>query len=580
MKNKEIHLVAIICVISLIAMSNYFYQATVLKHLDSVFLFESALSILHHGKPTSATVTSWPEALQTFTAPIEKLCQADLRRKASANYNLLSNHAYTALYPLALLTAVVGPEWAFALANAMAFLLLLVLPYVFLRRQKVDVFPSLAFVFLVVCYPGWSHSAIGDYYMDRLYMPFALASLYLMQAMLVRLENQLGIDKRWLWGYAATLLATALFTERAALMAILQIVFFLFFYPAARRVSAIRNVMLCVLALIGVYLWLYFKFVFTGIAEGGGLLENSLPILLDPLARLRQPLMIPFVMVNLMFLGFLVPLAGWRYLLLVALALLPNFMTSIGGAELNGWNTHYHSMYTPFLIFAASVGYWRLVRRLNVMTARFVLPVLLCCYLILLNGFFNPWSAKRDAYIFATARHSLPWQMNFYYLKGVRRFLSQRIHHWRLQPYLLLHPDVISLNKDLAQSLNTRIPQDSKVSTTEAMMAVLYKARNLSYYPIDLDNADYLVIGGRARDGQPFHSYGAISYLGESQTEALNQCLLQRIRAKGFTLVKDLPTKEVPNAGVLVFQRAKNAEASTSASGAPATNSAKLPAPN
>ena len=218
--------------IATVLLAVYYERTAPLKHLDSVFLYESSLSVLENGRPTSTTWESYvPEVHATFTLPPEEVCRLELRKDLADGYDILENHAYMAIYPISLLTAVAGPESAFAILNALAHVLLVVIPSVFLVRQGSGVVAAAAYALLVAAYPVWSYSATGDYYLDRLYMPFALLSLFTMHLMIQHQERLR--DARWLAAWAMATIAAALFTERAALMMIGAIGFFLLFFPAS-----------------------------------------------------------------------------------------------------------------------------------------------------------------------------------------------------------------------------------------------------------------------------------------------------------------------------------------------------------
>lgn len=515
-----------ICMVLVIAFSSFFYRTSALKHLDSVFLFESTLSILDSGHPTSRTVASWPEALKTLSVPSELLCHSDLERPKLQAYNILDNHAYTALYPISLLTALTNPEGAFAILNALAHVLLFVAPFVFLRGQGVGVLPSLVFVLCILLYPAWTYSAVGDYYLDRLYMPFALLSLYFMY---IILHMERDKDGRLLVGFVAFIIVGSLFSERAAIMLMGEIAFFMVFFPRMIKASGVRNYMLLLLALLGAYLYVYFKFVFEGIEGGGSLLGNALPALLDPLQRMKAPGMQAFFLVNMLSIGFFILFSDIRYAVLVIAAMIPNLLISVGGAELNGWSTHYHAMYLPFLIFVASIGYLRLAHYFSGRAKRFMLPLWVGGYVFLMTGFLDPYTGRLDTHFLSATKNGVLGKISRYYFDS--KSSSEKVF------------------VDAFSSLSMLVPQEAKVSAVEGAMPALYKSRSLSLYPINMDSADYLVISGATSAGQLTAVSGAISYLGQTQMEMLNQCLLQRINAKGFVLFK-----EIPAIGVLVFK--------------------------
>ena len=330
----------------------YYQQMAPLKHLDSVLLYESSLSVVKDGRPTSTINASWPSAYLTFVSPADEVCQADLRMTGPSEYNILETHAYIAVYPIALLTLVAAPETAFALLNALTHLLLVVIPVLVLWR-RVGAVAAAAFGVWVAVYPAWSLSAVGDYYMDRLYMAFALASLFGMDAIVNR-EERLH-DTRWLAAWASVTVAAALFTERAAVMMIGVTVFFLALFPAVRRSTKAVVTLVGLAVTLTLYVYWYFDVVRVQGSGTGNLIANLDLHLLDTLQR---PEAAAFLSVNVLLAGALVAFSGLRYLALTVCAMLPNLLISVGGAELNGWATHYHTMYIPFVIFAAAHRLW------------------------------------------------------------------------------------------------------------------------------------------------------------------------------------------------------------------------------
>ena len=495
----------------------YYQRTAPLKHLDSVFLYESSLSVLESGRPTSATWASYvPEVHATFTLPADEVCRQELKNEPGDGYNILDNHAYMAIYPISLLTAIASPEAIFAILNALAHVLLLVIPSVFLIRQGAGVVAAAAFALLVAVYPVWSYSATGDYYLDRLYMPFALLSLFTLHLMIQHKERLR--DARWLAGWVAVTVAAALFTERAALMMIGEIGFFLVFFPSVRRSPKAVATLVTVGLLLVVYLWLYTTFVQSQ-ATSTSLLGNvNIEILAE---RLQTPEMMAFVLVNLLFMGPLVACAGLRYLLLVVGAMLPNVLITIGGAELNGWHTHYHAMYLPFVLFAAAIGFLRLTRRERPVMIRTAAIVGVAAYALIVGGAVDPYTAGRDSRFTASLRNGIAYRV---------------WSHYR-------HPaDLYTGTAQVGRYVDAIVPSGVTVSAAEAAIASLWEGRSLSLYPMNMDVAEYLVVPGVVSAGRIVSLGGAASYLGPDIEESLNDCLRDRATARGYQVWKSVDT--------------------------------------
>jgi hypothetical protein len=72
-------------------------------------------------------------------------------------------------------------------------------------------------------------------------------------------------------------------------------------------------------------------------------------------------------------------------------AMLPNILDNIAGAEKTGWSTHYHSVYFPFLVAAALIGFANLWKRVKTKTAQWGLlaaPLAMGAMLL----FWDPYS--------------------------------------------------------------------------------------------------------------------------------------------------------------------------------------------
>jgi hypothetical protein len=369
MTRLERGLLAGLAVVALGLLIQFYTTTTIIRHLDSVFLFESITSIQTTGKPLSASVASWPPFVEAMGVKPELACTMPLGYYPP--YNVYDNHAYTVLYPLALLATITGAEGVFALGNALAFIALLLVPYVLLRQQGSALLPALVFPVLVLCYPGWSQSAIGDYYLDRLYMPCMLLLLYALHQQL----QQAVSSRRAVVLIVGLALFTASFTERAAIMVLATFAFHLLMFPAFRRNRNLAVTALAVSAVLLVYLWAYYRFFYQGIEGAGGLLNSPMLSWQQWVRRAQNPNLWIFLFTNFLFLGWCALFAGWRYVLLLAGALVPNILISVGGAELVGWTTHYHSMYIPFLIFAASIGFLNLNRFIAARSLRYAFPL-------------------------------------------------------------------------------------------------------------------------------------------------------------------------------------------------------------
>lgn len=527
----------LLCLVLVAVLANFYLRITPLRHLDSVFLFEAVDSMLAHGLPLSSTVLSWPVVAPMLGWPVERVCAADLPFVGGAGYNVLDNHAYFVLYPIALLARMMGTQLAFAFLNAAAHLALVLMPWVFLRRGGLPVLAAAAFAVGVAAWPAWSLSAVGDYYLDRLYMPVMLGLLYLLHRVA---RQEAPATRGQLGGIALAASIAALTTERATIMVLAALLFFAACVLPWRRLRAQPWFWLCLPALLVVYLAWYFGFMFEGF-EGGGSLRSNAHLTWRALAeRFHHPGMQAFALTNLLFLGWMGCLAGWRYVLLTLGAMLPNVVVTTGGAELNGWSTHYHAMYMPFLVFSASIGFARFMAWLPAGGARGFVAAASAGASVALAATYLPFDATFTAPGADRAQGGV--------LRAVYRFHAQRDQS----------PERAMLF--WIRQLPDAVPADGKVSAVESAMPVLYRSHALALYPSGLDEADVLVISGALVDGKPAFVTG-LPYPGDvAQVAQVNACLLERAARRGFVV-----EREIRGSGLLVLRRSAAAQPASAA---------------
>lgn len=504
----------------------YYVALTPARHLDSVFLFEAVEGVLRRGVPLSPTVESWPLATQLMDWTPQRLCPSGLPFVHGVGYNVLHNHAYFALYPIAGLAILLGAEPAVAVLNAIAHMTLIVLPVCVLRRQGIGWSGCAAFAVLVACWPVWSQSAIGDYYLDRLYMPLMLGLLFALER-LVRVTSA-GEPARGSFLLVSVLaVLAASCTERAAIMVAGALLYTAVVQGSVRR----RKAVLLALETVGIALVLgtavYFRLVYRGF-EGGGSLVGNLRISPNDLA-IWQPGFPAFVVVTLALLGGLGFLAGWRVWLLMLGSMLPNLLITAGGAELNGWSTHYHAMYVPFVVFAATLGWSRLIHgassRSPLAAASLVLAFPLLA--IAAAAMLDPYTLKRDD---GSQSRGVVVSLARFAWSGREAASLAEVH------YL----------KQLAEA----VPAGARVSAVERAMPTLRRGRELMLFPSGAAGADYLVVDGLIESGEP-RILQTLTFHPESRA-ALDACMTDRVRRDGFHLVRELAP-----VGLLVLQRTK-----------------------
>lgn len=525
MKKFELFSFVIVTALAISCLTIFYARTTETKHLDSVFLFEASGSIIKTGQPTSSSISTLEAALPNYSKKAAEVCSLPLLPN-SVPYNVLDNHAYFILYPISVISFLIGPDLTFAFLNSLSHVLLIALPFLFIRLWGGGVISGLSMSIIIALYPGLYLSAVGDYYLDRLAMPAILLFLFSLHHS-IRTKIPLYSSS----GMLVLMLISALFailcTERAAIMILATTLFHLAFFPKIRQDRKTFWLLLSLSSFVVLYLVVYFFYIYVGITGGGGLLKNMVSIS----ERYRSPGLVPFLLVNALSFLVLILFSGWRYQLLAVGSMVPNFMITMGGAELNGWSTHYHTMYMPYLVGASTFGMIFIQDRLTFpIFKNVVFPILFAVFAFMSSLVLDP------------SKGSLGYP-RFDYLKQSVFYKST---------VLLLFPSTsaeLAISKSL-RILDLTVAKGTRVSAVEGVMPALYRNRELYLFPIGIDQADYLVVSGTVSSQGDILFQNFLSYHGETENTAQNVGFLKRSLMNGFVL-----HKHIPALGVIIMKR-------------------------
>ena len=211
-----------------------------------------------------------------------------------------------------------------------------------------------------------------------------------------------------------------------------------------------------------------------------------------------------FIFINIFLFGFFA-IFNWRLGLLAFLSLLPNLYINMGGAEKSGWGTHYHSMYLPILTFCAALGlacFW------NKFSSKYFKIGLLAALVLLIFSISS----------FSKAYGSRPGGF-----KTALSYLSQG------------KSSGLNQLSETYKEISDSIPAGTSVSTTEEFMPSLYRDKTIYFYPVGINQVDYVLLRETNISGKKFYD-GAVNYIGE--TQQVNECFSKRLREAGYSIEK------------------------------------------
>ena len=493
--------VFLVFVIFATALSNFQLVTVWFHYFDTTFLTQVLSSIKETGVPT--TPLNFSEAHSTFTLNVDDLCKADLIPDGRSN-NILTVHAYFILYPLALLTWFFPAYAVLAVVNGVSFIAIIYIIYWAIRKQNIPVVGSVVFCALVVAHPAWSNASMGQFYSDRFFMPLGLLYAVLLYDALGR-HNIRGSNL--LFVLAVGLLAAST-TERAAIMIAMFTMALLVLFKSS--IKDIKTRIVLVTFSIGLILCVFLYIKFMQVNYGGTVsLSEFIQRIPSFFNRIQNPAYAAkvkeFLVINILFFGVF-SIFNWRLGLIAFAVLLPNLVSTIGGAEKTGWSTHYHSMYFPFLVFSAAMGFSRLWHLLSTAKYRLVLIGLLVALIPVISSFSLGYRGQQGAVM----------RLYNFYVDGSKSYEKQSLIQM--------------------QKIAAAIPEGVKVTTSESFMPILYNNRTIYYYPMGIETADYAVLRKVSKSDGTFYYSGAISYVGGEFEK--NMCLNQRLKGSGFNLDK------------------------------------------
>jgi hypothetical protein len=465
---------------------------------DTAMLGQATQSVATRGLPLVQSTPSIEAFMnrQIASLPAKVACNVDLTTPLETEENFFRVHTYLILYLIAPLTWILPVSIIWSTLTVAVFLGLVFATYIFLRNGGVPIVASALFGALVTVHPVWSQGLyFWQPYVDRLFL--LLGGLFIF-AVVAR-----HLNRHWVILFGVL---SALLLERVGIVIGVFAVGYTLLYWRKRQKDR-YFLLVCGMGFV-IFSYIVVRiFVNDYYSNYGGYLPVSWDDLLLRLAtpEFRNNLDL-FLIVNLGVFGLL-SLFDLRALALAVVIMSPNMIGSIGGAEKTGWSTHYHSLYFPFLMWAAASGFIYLFRTVKPRIMRlglYTLPALG----ILIFGTMNPPFTKADL-----QEYSLT---NFFGNNAVLRSFSD----------LPLYLD--STRRYQVQMMQTDvggvIPEGSSVSGPESVFPSLYEHHTLYIYPIGMDVADYAIPQ-------------VISSLGADNQALLTECLRNRMSDAGYDML-------------------------------------------
>jgi hypothetical protein len=414
--------------------------------------------------------------------------------------NHLRFHFYAIIFLLAPLVKMFSAKIIVNTLNISSFFGLLFLGYCLLRNQRIPIFLSLLSVLAFSFNLAWSQSLFHQPFYDRLFMVMSFAFV------LTCVKKNFSPIY-----FILALLISSMTVEKA----LIYNAIFLFSYVVAnfQKIDQVR-----LKYFLGAAFFCFFIFLLVSrLYLNNPYYQSAIPhSLSDLFYRITEILTIedqknrtftfllevsPLLILPLFF--------AFRFFLIAFIILIPNIIGNIGGAEKIGFSTHYHSLYLGFLCFAYLLAINNLYKS-NIKFKR----IFIFLYLMLTILFYLFFSINNKNLI--EFKFS-----NLNYVNQIADFYKSR--------------GSAQKNQDL---INNLIPKESRLSVSETAMAYVYDFKNLSFFPYNYENSDFLIVQYSVVQGKNLPYF--MTLLGEDHNIKSRLAIYNRLVDAGFNPEKPL----------------------------------------
>jgi len=368
---------------------------------------------------------------------------------------------------------------------------------------------------IVFLNPVFFQSLFGQPYYDRLYVLFSF--LIAFYSYKLTREN----NKRNVFLFFLILFFSTLIVEKALIYnAIFLVAFSLLYFKKLNKIFIISNLVISVSSLF-IYSILTSKYLdnhYYKTLKFDYILENYNEILFSFLSNTNLLYGSIYLFIILFPLLLIQVLAKSKFLIISIILLIPNIIFTIGGAEKFGFYTHYHSMYFGFIIFGfihSWVNFFEVscIKNNKTNSLFFVTTYFLFSFVIYSSIVFD------DKIKFSLEKFSL--------IKDYKN---------------LVNSDV---NNELKDFIHYNISYNSNIVASEFSLPYLVGFNNVSFYPYNIQTADYIIVDYENHGSQklPYLMTFSQDYYPNdirNQNLEIRSILLKRLNSYGFNLDKPL----------------------------------------
>lgn len=459
-------------------------------HGDTALILEVLENLSFNFKHESNILTQNAVHIKLAQVNIIEFCKNEL--KVSDFYSepinwLKSLHAYILLYILIPFVWILGALNLIAILNTVTFLIIPIVGYCYCRSNNKSISLSFFSTLAIILHPAWQIAIFGQFYIDRIFIPISLIYALLLYQYSIKYHLKKGYSK-----YTLQLLFIigASISERYAL--IISIYTILFIYSIGYHKNLKIFIYYSILTFI--YSVIYTKIFNSNFDNVDNI--NRIFKLSSIFNSIFIKSTFEYIFFNIIYIAPIIILKR-KLLIPTLMVVLINIFITIGGAEKNGWLTHYHSHYYGFLVagFLISINSYK-----NYLDCKIIKYYLLVTTILIL---YANISLYKDI-IFSNKL------INFY-AKNTEN-------------------STIKYGNSTLDKLFEKIPVGSSITMNEWGLPKAYinGYRDVSLYPVNIGYSDYIITSVSRLNGVDTGN-SAVRY--KPDLVEANQCSFLKVRS-------------------------------------------------
>lgn len=448
-----------------------------IQNIDSAGYVNLVTNVSNGNGMVSSIFNSYYSLLPTLTMSGDDYCTYDMG-EAYSEQSFFRWHAHLITYLIAIFVKIGFPSLSVVISiNTIGLIGAMFVPIIYLKYKKVPLIIILGFFLCLFFWIPLSEAIFGQLYIEKIY-PLLMVSIILLSYEYLNNEK---LKKNILKYIVILTFIAILISERASMMTGMFFMSYTILFSGIKFYKNRKAKNLFFLGIVGFGWYLIYTIFFYDSPYASSFdisnIKNNLKAIFDYGSNYNL-LVIKLLIV--VFPMLIISAFGRQILIIAIFSLIPNLILNIGGALKTGFTSHYHMMYIPFLISAATISILELNHYIKVYFGSDHKKKLISSSLLLivLLG-FTFFNMKYEPY------NLKPISFNFDKQSYLYDVITKDINYDRKLKDI-----------NLSEFLKTENSNDIKISSSSWLMPFLSDIENVKVnsFPIGIYDSDFILL--------------------------------------------------------------------------------------